>query len=101
MRSAAKACSDENADLLAELRSMVDFPMELIERTASDELREMHDAHGLVGAYSAVDNGYRNGVFEPKEVSRKRHSHIAKGVLGFCGYFVPRLPYYAWKGLNE
>ncbi len=92
---------DCNAGLLAEMRSIVDFPAEMLLRTASDELREMYDAQGLVGSYSALDNGYRGARFEPRPVSRKRHSHIAKGVLGFCGYFVPRLPYYAWKGLVE
>lgn len=92
---------DEIADLVEELRKLVDFPMELIERTASDELREVYDGAGLVGAYSALDNGYRNGVFEPREVRLPKRSGTAEGLLGFVGYFVPRLPYYAWKGLAE
>ena len=92
---------DEAAPLVEELRSLVDFPMELLEHTASDELRAMYDSEGLVGAYSALDNGYRNGVFEPQEVSAKQQSGTAAGLVGFVGYFVPRLPYYAWKGLVE
>lgn len=92
---------DETADLVDELRSLVDFPGDIITRTASDELRELYNSIGLIGAYSALDNGYRNGVFEPREVVQKQRRYSARGILGFVGYFVPRLPYYAWKGLKE
>ncbi len=92
---------EETAYLAEELRSIVDFPMELIMRTASDELREVYESCGLVAAYSALDNGYRNGVFEPRQVSIKNRLHFASAALGFAGYFVPRLPFYAVKGLLE
>ena len=92
---------DETSDLVDELRKLVDFPMEMLERTPSDELRQIYESEGLVGAYSALDNGYRNGVFEPREVRLPKRSGTAEGLLGFVGYFVPRLPYYAWKGLVE
>ena len=92
---------DEVADLVTELRGLIDFPMELIERTASDELHEMYKSEGLLGAYSALDSGYRNGTFEPREISAKQRAGIASGLVGFAGYFLPRLPYYAWKGLVE
>lgn len=92
---------DETSGLVDELRSLVDFPMELLDRTASDELNEMYDSVGLVGAYSALDNGYRNGVFEPRAVDARQRAGTVKGLVGFVGYFVPRLPYYAWKGLVE
>ncbi|MGC8861680.1 MAG: hypothetical protein ACP5R5_02775 [Armatimonadota bacterium] len=91
----------ETAYLADELRSLVDFPAEMITRTASDELRDAYDAGGLVAAYSALDNGYRNGVFKPREVPRCRRSHVGAGIIGFAGYFVPRLPFYAFKGLRE
>lgn len=92
---------DENAGLVDELRSLVDFPDQILTRTASDELREVYESDGLVGAYSAMDNGYRNGVFKPRKVTGKQKRGIFKGFIGFIGYFVPRLPYYAWKGLIE
>lgn len=91
---------EETAGLVDELRSIVDFPREMLERTASDELHEMYNNHGLIGAYSALDNGYRNGVFEPVPVTKEQRAGL-KGILGFVAYFVPRLPYYAWKGLKE
>lgn len=101
---------DKTAHLVDELRSLVDFPIDLITRTASDELWELYDAHcesgrqpsrGLRAAYSALDGGYRTGSFEPREVSQKQRPHFAHGIIGFAGYFVPRLPYYALKGLLE
>ena len=92
---------DETADVLEELKSIVDFPTHILARSASDELAEVYKSDGLLGAYSALDNGYRNGKFEPREISQTQRSHIAKGVVGFVGYFLPRLPYYAWKGLVE
>ena len=92
---------DENADLVSELKSLVDFPTEILTRTASDELKEMYESEGLLGAYSALDNGYRNGKFESREIVQEQRSHVGSGILGFAGYFLPRLPYYAWKGLVE
>jgi len=92
---------DETADLVSELQSITDFPTQIIESTASDELKKCYEEHGLVGAYSAVDNGYRNGCFEPREVTQTQQADIGFGILGFAGYYVPRLPYYAWKGLME
>jgi hypothetical protein len=92
---------DECAGLVKELRILVDFPMELLEHTASDELKAMYESEGLLGAYSALDNAYRNGVFEPRQVLARQRAGVAAGLVGFVGYFVPRLPYYAWKGLVE
>ena len=92
---------DETADLVSELKSITDFPEDILTRTASDEMKEMYESEGLVGAYSALDNGYRNGKFEPQNINQEQRTDIAKGILGFVGYFIPRLPYYAWKGLRE
>jgi gamma-glutamyl:cysteine ligase YbdK (ATP-grasp superfamily) len=92
---------DENAELVEELRSIVPFPEEVMTQTASDELWQVYEAHGQVAAYSALDGGYRHGRFEPREVDQKQKSHAAMGLLGFAAYFVPRLPYYAWKGIKE
>jgi len=92
---------DETAHLADELRSLAPFPEDALTGTASDELRELYERSGQLSAYSALDNGYRNGVFEPREVKQKQTSHMAAGLVGFAAYFVPRLPYYAWKGLKE
>lgn len=96
-----KGILDETAGLVDELGSMVDFPVESLTRTASDELRDVYDKDGLVAAYSAMDNGYRNGMFKPRLVEKKQQADIIKGAFGFLAYFLPRLPYYAWKGFKE
>jgi len=92
---------DQTRPLADELGSLVDFPEDMLTRTASDELAGVYNEAGLIAAYSALDNGYRNGVFEPREVTQKQRAHIGWGMVGFAGYFVPRLPYYALKGLKE
>ncbi len=92
---------EETAPLVDELQSLVEFPREMLHRTASDELRDAYNIGGLVAAYSALDSGYRHGVFESREVHERQQPHLAAGLLGFAGYFVPRLPYYAFKGLKE
>ncbi len=84
-----------------ELAEIIDYPQELITNTASDELKNLYEKEGLVAAYSAMDEGYRHGVFEPKEVGLKQSSNLVSGMIGFAGYFVPRFPYYAWKGFVE
>jgi len=92
---------EETLPLAEELCSLVGFPEEVLTKTASDELADAYKAMGLVGAYSALDSGYRRGVFQPSEVDARQSSHLAQGMLGFAGYFLPRLPYYAIKGLKE
>ena len=92
---------DETMPLVDELASLVGFPREILSHTASDELHGAYNDGGLVAAYSALDNGYRNGAFEPREVCDVQRSHIGAGILGFAGYFVPRIPYWALKGLRE
>ena len=92
---------DENSKLVDELQSIIKFPTDLLINTASDQLKKAHEDWGLLGAYSAMDNGYRNGVFEPQKVTIKQGKNIAAGIAGFIGYYLARFPYYAWKGLVE
>jgi gamma-glutamyl:cysteine ligase YbdK (ATP-grasp superfamily) len=92
---------EKTAGLVDELKSIVDFPVEMLTRTASDDLRELYERDGLVAAYSAMDSGYRGWAFEPRVVEKKQRADVLRGALGFLAYFVPRLPYYAWKGLKE
>ncbi|MCE5322998.1 hypothetical protein LLG46_06750 [bacterium] len=92
---------DETSGLIDELKSIVDFPVEALMHTASDDVRDLYEKEGLLAAYSAMDDGYRNGVFEPRPVEKRQQADIIKGTFGFLAYFVPRLPYYAWKGFKE
>jgi hypothetical protein len=99
-----KGLLDETRDLAGELQATVGFPMGILERTASDELKEMYERKGLTGAYSALDNGCRNGRFEPREINRKQCSevlHLPAAAAGFALYVVPRLEYYIRKWRAE
>lgn len=98
---ARRGLIEETLPVAEELAGLVGVPLEALTRTASDELWEMYQSSGLIGAYSALDNGYRSGAFEPRTVEQKQRSGIAAGIVGFAAYFVPRLPYYALKGILE
>ncbi len=100
-RMCREGLREESESLVGELKEIADFPVENLTRTASDELREMYDSKGLLGAYSALDSGYRSGRFEPRDVSDRQRLGLLGGMIGFCGYFIPRFPYYAWKGFSE
>lgn len=95
---------DETRELAVRLQSMVGFPMEILERTAADELYDMYENEGLTGAYSALDNGYRNGRFEAREINRRQCAeilHVPAAAAGFALYVLPRLEYYIRKWRAE
>ena len=100
IRVATEGYIEELRPLHAELSQIADVPESLLERTAADEVWDLFAREGLVPAYSAIDNGYRNGVFEPREVPPMGASAL-RSVLGFAGYYVPKLPYTTWKFLKE
>jgi hypothetical protein len=99
-RVATEGYVEELAPLHAELAELTELPEDLLTRTAADEVWEHFEAHGLVPTYSALDNGWRTGRFEAREVSPMRASRL-RSVLGFAGYYVPKFPYVTWKYLNE
>jgi gamma-glutamyl:cysteine ligase YbdK (ATP-grasp superfamily) len=100
LRIATEGYIDELRPLYAELAQVADVPESLLERTAADEVWDLFAREGLVPTYSAIDNGYRSGIFEPCEVPAMKASAL-RSVLGFAGYYVPKLPYTTWKYLKE
>ncbi len=86
--------------LYNELSLIADVPEEMLIRTASDEVKEFCQAHGTVAAYSALDNGYRNGIFAAAPVPENKAA-LLKSMAGLAGYYVPKLPYVTWKYLKE
>ncbi|MGQ9807429.1 MAG: hypothetical protein ACUVSM_01175 [Armatimonadota bacterium] len=89
-------------DLYRELREILDVPEELFERTPSDEIWEIYQRQGAVAAYREADRGYRGlDSAEEGDVRRRAPALAFAALAGFVGYFLPRLPYYAWKGLIE
>lgn len=99
-RVAIEGYIDELRPLHTELAQVAEVPESLLARTAADEVWDLFARDGLVPTYSAIDNGYRTGVFEPCEVPPMKASAL-RSVLGFAGYYVPKLPYTTWKYLKE
>ncbi|HEX9093771.1 MAG TPA: hypothetical protein VF902_07290 [Coriobacteriia bacterium] len=99
-RVALEGFVDELRPLHAELSRIADVPAGLLEHTAADEVWEHFEAHGLVPTYSALDNGWRTGRFEARDVPPMRAS-LLRSALGFAAYYVPKFPYVTWKYLKE
>jgi gamma-glutamyl:cysteine ligase YbdK (ATP-grasp superfamily) len=91
---------DELEGILARVGEIADIPRRLLTCTAADEVWDMFERVGLVATYSALDNGWRNGVFEPRPVPEMRARAI-RGAAGLAGYYIPKFPYVTWKFLKE
>lgn len=86
--------------LYAELRTLVDLPEELLQRTVADTLAESVARVGLAGTYAALDNAYRTGYWQQVAPRTLRPSPI-RALLGLGGYYLPKLPYIAYKAWAE
>ena len=99
-RVAVKGYIEELEPLYRELSQLTDLPEGLLKKTASDEVKDICEARGYIETYTALDNGYRRGVFEPGPAAGVKYAAI-KSMAGLAGYYVPKLPYTAWKYLRE
>lgn len=86
--------------LYRELRPWIVLPEQLLQRTASDEIAEWVAREGIEATYAALDHAYRTG--ELRRVSlRPMKPSLWRGVMGFAGYYLLRLPYIAYKAWRE
>jgi gamma-glutamyl:cysteine ligase YbdK (ATP-grasp superfamily) len=97
---AKRGFTEELEPLYSQLGDFADIPREMLENTASDEIKESYAKNGLAATYSALDNGYRNGRFEAGEIPANKAA-VLKSMAGMAGYYVPKLPYVLWKYLKE
>ncbi|MDO8964101.1 MAG: hypothetical protein Q7W30_06355 [Coriobacteriia bacterium] len=88
------------APILERVSQVADIPRAMLERTAADEVWELYEREGLVPTYSALDQGWRTGVFEPRPVA-PMHASALRAAAGLAGYYVPKFPYVTWKYLKE
>jgi hypothetical protein len=79
---------------------VADVPRELMTRTAADEAWDLYERVGLVPTYSALDNAWRGGALEVRDVP-PMHASILRAAAGLAGYYVPKFPYVTWKYLKE
>jgi gamma-glutamyl:cysteine ligase YbdK (ATP-grasp superfamily) len=86
--------------LYRELRLHIDLPESLLLRTASDEMADWVARFGLEATYAALDYAYRYG--ELRQVKpRSLKPSLWRGIAGFAGYYLLRLPYIAYKAWRE
>ncbi len=92
--------TDDLRTLYRELRRWLDLPEALLERTVSDQLAEWVGKRGLLATYASLDYAYRTGLWQAVEARPLRPS-VHRAVLGVLGYYLPRLPYTAYKAWVE
>lgn len=79
---------------------VADVPRGLMTRTAADEVWDLYERVGLVPTYSALDNAWRGGPLEVRDVP-PMHASVLRAAAGLAGYYVPKFPYVTWKYLKE
>lgn len=99
-RVAREGWLPELEPVLARVSQFAEVPRAMLTRTAADETWELFEAHGLTGAYSALDSAWRGGPLEPREVP-PMHASTVRSLAGLAGYYVPKFPYVTWKYLKE
>lgn len=82
------------------LKDVYEIPEQLLKETSADYVKGYYEESGLIKTYAALDNAYRNGLFEPGPIPKSR-ANLIKAVVGFTGYYMPKLPYIVWKYLRE
>ncbi len=86
--------------LYSELRLYVALPERLLLRTASDEIADWVAREGIEATYAALDYAYRHHELRRVELRPMKPS-LWRGIAGFAGYYLLRLPYIAYKAWRE
>ncbi|MCX7925632.1 MAG: hypothetical protein N2554_07465 [Fimbriimonadales bacterium] len=97
------ACTGYTPDLqrlYAELRAFFELPENLLQRTISDELAAGMRAEGLLAVYARLNHAYRTGRWEQVAPHPVKAS-AGRAALGLLGYYLPKLPYIAYKAWAE
>ncbi len=100
MEAATSGYGKFTGELFDRLEQFCDISEDLFKVTPSDVVNGFYRENGEKATFSALDNAYRNGIFEPSGSDGHQPS-ITKIGIGFVGYFLPRLPYIAWKACRE
>ncbi|GIV04451.1 MAG: hypothetical protein KatS3mg016_0026 [Fimbriimonadales bacterium] len=86
--------------LYTELRAIVELPESLLHHTVSDALAACMVNEGLLRTYARLNHAYRTGQWAPMEPHAVTPSW-GRAVLGLLGYYLPKLPYIAYKAWAE
>ncbi|RJQ56327.1 MAG: hypothetical protein C4521_00690 [Actinobacteria bacterium] len=97
---AARGYVEELERVFVELNDLYPVPKHLLTHTCSDVVWLYSRQEGIERTYSGMDNAYRTGVFEPTARPAQQFERVGF-VAGLAGYYVPKLPYIAWKAWRE
>lgn len=86
--------------LYAELREFCELPETLLIGTISDELAACMTQEGLLCTYARLNHAYRTGRWESVEPHAAKPS-LGRAAMGLLGYYLPKLPYIAYKAWAE
>lgn len=98
--------------LSRELEELCGFNADLIRQTQANSTAASVDREGFLGAYRRLDEEYRRSagvdpahskeIAESHYQSRERSfSLVSCALIGFLGYYIPRMPYMLWKVWQE
>ncbi|MGI9862589.1 hypothetical protein SDD30_14505 [Moorella naiadis] len=83
-----------------ELARLLPVPEECFRQTPADAMGAIWAGEGTLAAYTALDNAYRGGRLQPRPL-QPMPVRWPLMLAGFCGYYIPRMPYSIKKVLSE
>ncbi len=98
--SASLGYGERTQELYKELSGVYSCSEELFKSTPADFIYEYIKTNGRDRAYSALDNCYRNRIFEPGKTDGHMPNPLKIGI-GLAGYYIPKIPYSVWKTCRE
>ncbi|MFC4452499.1 glutamate-cysteine ligase family protein [Deinococcus sonorensis] len=87
---------DEVRALAGELQTISGFDPAWLDHTAARQVRESWQRDGEAATFRALDGAYRSGAWGDLGTRSGRPARW-RGVAGFAGYYLPKLPYMARK----
>lgn len=86
--------------LLAELSDIYPLSRDWLQETPSNKVRQLFEAEGLTGTYSALDSAYRGGPLSSRQLPDFKGGALDTA-MGVAGYYVPKIPFALWKVWRE
>jgi len=83
--------------LVSELARKIEFDVAYFQSPPAVRVRRLFEKLGTEKAYEFLDNLYREGVRFKGELPPK----ALRALIGFFGYYLPKMPYVAYKFLKE
>lgn len=87
--------------LARELEELVGFERPWLDRTPADLTATLLEQAGPIPTYAWLDALYRRSVGAGTGEARPQVPLLVAALLGFVGYYIPRLPYTVWKAWRE